>query len=134
MGYDLRGSAVYLEIPAITVYHPPVRFFLGVEDAAKRSATLSFVGSNELEHAATGLTPQRTAYPSPAAEDWWRLRESGGLLFWETSGDGQTWNVKRQMPAPFPVDAVRVLIGVRTDTTMATPISIGTPRLGLGGI
>lgn len=130
--YDLTGSRAYLEIPAITTFYAPVRFFLEVEDASARAASLTFVGTNQLEHAANGLAPVLTPY-SAATEDWWRLREQGGTLFWETSNDGQTWTPKRQAAAPFPLDRVRVRIGVRTGATMPGPISIGTPRLGLGG-
>ena len=131
--YDLRSSAVYIQIPAITSFFPPVRFFLRVMDASARIATLTFVGSAtpQLDENATGLTPQATNY-SAAAEGWWRLREAGGSLFWETSTDGLNWNVKRQAAAPFPLDAVRLLVGVETSATMAGSISIGTPRLNIG--
>lgn len=129
--YDLTGSGAYLEIPAITNFHPPVRFFVQVEDATGKTATLSFVGTNQLEHAATGLGTTTTAY-NAATEDWWRLREAAGTLFWETSNDGRAWTVKRQAAAPFAVDAVRLTLGVRTATTMPGAISIGTPRFNAG--
>ncbi len=44
------------------------------------------------------------------AHAWWRLRESGGVLYWETSADSQTWVVQRSKIASFPVDLVTVLL------------------------
>ena len=47
-----------------------------------------------------------------AAKDvWWRLRESGGTLFFETSADGATWTMKGQTADPPGLDAVQVTIG-----------------------
>lgn len=37
---------------------------------------------------------------SAAAHRWWRLRESGGSLFWETAPDGGTWTVRRTAVSP----------------------------------
>ena len=129
--YDLRGSAVYIDIPAITTFYVPVRFFLRVIDASGRSAALAFVGTNQLSESADGLAPQLTAYAS-GTEGWWRLREAAGTLYWETSANGTLWVVKRQAPAPFPLDAVRVLIGCETNATMPGAIGIGVPRLNIG--
>lgn len=36
----------------------------------------------------------------PLAHAWLRLREESGLLYWETSGDGWTWTVRRTLAAP----------------------------------
>jgi hypothetical protein len=33
---------------------------------------------------------------SPTAHLWWRLRETGGTFYWETSADGQVWRVQAQ--------------------------------------
>ncbi|MFF5001696.1 hypothetical protein ACFY3G_02615 [Streptomyces phaeochromogenes] len=37
---------------------------------------------------------------SPALHGWWRMREAGGSLFWETSADGHTWVVRRTLTTP----------------------------------
>ena len=131
--YDLRASAAYLEIPAITTFFPPVHFFLRVMDASGHMAAIRFVGSAapQLEENADGLGAQATSY-SASTEGWWRLREAGGTLFWETSADGTTWVVKRQAAPPFSLDAVRLLVGVETNATMPGSINIGTPRFNAG--
>ncbi|MHB8875190.1 MAG: hypothetical protein ACYC8T_16000 [Myxococcaceae bacterium] len=35
---------------------------------------------------------------SPVSDAYWRLRETGGTLHWETSADGTTWVVRAQAP------------------------------------
>ncbi|MEU9894231.1 hypothetical protein ACIBCS_27760 [Streptomyces phaeochromogenes] len=37
---------------------------------------------------------------NPALHGWWRMREAGGSLFWETSDDGHTWVVRRTLATP----------------------------------
>lgn len=37
---------------------------------------------------------------------WWRIREDGGDVFWETSADGAAWTTRHSEPAPIAVDAL----------------------------
>jgi hypothetical protein len=48
----------------------------------------------------------------PIQHLYWRLRESAGQVFWETSPDGKTWKVGGQSPTPFPVTALDVTVGI----------------------
>jgi hypothetical protein len=48
----------------------------------------------------------------PSAHRFWRLREAGGYLLWETAGDGKTWTVKRREKTPAFASSVRVDFGV----------------------
>ena len=47
---------------------------------------------------------------SPTAHLWWRLRETGGTFYWETSADGQVWRVLAQVATSslFAIGNVRV--------------------------
>lgn len=130
--YDLTGSAVFLEIPAITNYAAPIRFLLRAADASGRAVSIGFTGAGgQLFETGEGLSPQLTGY-GQSAEDWWRLREAGGTFFWETSGDGTIWGVERQAATPSTsLDAVRISVGVDTNATMPFNVSIGTPRLNV---
>jgi hypothetical protein len=44
---------------------------------------------------------------------WWRIRESGGTIFWETAPDGKSWTTLVMAAAPaFSLDALDVsLVG-----------------------
>jgi hypothetical protein len=57
----------------------------------------------------------------PAGDLWWRLRESGGTLFFETSPDDQQWKVRAQNPDPFPLDDVTIAIGAGTYDPVPMP-------------
>jgi hypothetical protein len=130
--YDLTASSVYIDVPAITNFYPPVHYFLRVSDASNKSATLAFLGStNQLEESADGIALQTTAYAS-ATEVFWRLRESGGMLVWETGPSAAAFTVKRQAAAPFKLDAVRVLLGADTNAAMAGQIQIAALGVDTG--
>lgn len=132
VAYDLTASAVYLDVPTISTFHPPVRFTLRVIDIMSNgTAEIGFVGSNQLVENATGLAAMATAYGG-GNEDWWRLRESAGMLVWESSGDGNTWVEKRKAAVGFPLTAVKIAIGGEATAAMPGSISIGTPRFNVG--
>jgi hypothetical protein len=48
---------------------------------------------------------------------WWRLREGGGTLFWETSSDGRAWTILYQELAPLDVSAVDIEFGLGVFST-----------------
>lgn len=48
----------------------------------------------------------------PVAHRFWRVRETGGQLLWETAPDGQTWTVQRREKTPAFASAVRLDFGV----------------------
>lgn len=57
---------------------------------------------------------------SASVHAWWRIREDGGTLYWETSSDGSTWVPRRTIatPAALPLDAVRVRLYAGNDGGM----------------
>jgi len=70
-----------------------------------------------LDGASIGSTPYL-----PATHRFWRLRESGGALLWESSADGLTYMLRTmRMPAPFPLSAVTVHLEASTPAGVATP-------------
>lgn len=48
----------------------------------------------------------------PIAHRYWRVREIGGDLLWETGSDGVAWTIQRREKAPAFVSSVRVDFGV----------------------
>lgn len=45
-----------------------------------------------------------------AAHAWWRIRESTGTIYWETSADSQTWIVRRSKATSLALNVVTVLL------------------------
>ncbi len=52
---------------------------------------------------------------------WWRIREHGGNLFFETSPDGCGWSTLVSTPNPIPVHQVAVGFGAGTDQAQDDP-------------
>ena len=63
----------------------------------------------------------------PVAHAFWRIRESGGLVLWETSSNGQAWAILAIEPAPMPVTAIQV--GISAGTYKAEPVPAGVYRV-----
>lgn len=83
-----------------------------------------------------------------AAMAWWRIREQGGTLYWDTSPDSVAWTVRRTLAgAPFPLNALKIgllagnynnadpaTVGVATfDNLNAPPAPAYTGAAAFGG-
>jgi hypothetical protein len=63
-------------------------------------------------------TVLRTRGYNPNPHRFWALREEGGTVYFETSGDGDTWASQIETPAPFDLQFVKVgLLGITTGST-----------------
>jgi hypothetical protein len=51
----------------------------------------------------------------------WRIRESAGTTYWETSQDGMTWNVNFSAANPIAVTSLPVVIAGVAYTTATSP-------------
>lgn len=50
---------------------------------------------------ATGPVVQGSVAYDAVAHRWWRVRESGGTIFWETSPDGAAWTTQVSWASPY---------------------------------
>lgn len=64
-------------------------------------------------------TPTNLTY-SPIDHAWLRVRESSGTVYWETSGDGVDWTVRRTLPTPAWVGAQTHAVEFPTTRTGGT--------------
>jgi hypothetical protein len=127
--YDLRGSFVQQRVPNITNYYPAVRAFLRVENKLGQSAQIGFVGTDNMFFEATGLAS--LFHPYGHQQDlWWRLGESNGNLYWETSPDAASWTRKRLAASTLDVSEVQIVSGEETTGKMPASVSIGYDTLG----
>lgn len=55
------------------------------------------------------------------AHRWWRIRESGGFVRWEISGDGVAFTEIDRVATPSFVDALVVNLGGGTQASLPTP-------------
>jgi hypothetical protein len=55
-----------------------------------------------------------------AMHAWWRIREDGGTIYFEVSGDGVTYDALASTPAPFSVSALELSLIAGTHPSSIT--------------
>jgi hypothetical protein len=127
-GYDFTGGAVYMkvdEVPnvATTCY---MSFIVSI-DANNSFEMQASQGNLYFKKTVTGSVTDisNTAYSS-STHAWWRIRESSGTVYFDTSTDGSSWT-NRESTA----------VGI-TLTNMATLVTVGNWQIqassGIGRI
>jgi hypothetical protein len=124
--YDLRGDSVSVHLAenAIVATAPEAATVsLRVQHDQSAAAELRQSGDVLRAVAVTSegpLTLREVPYEA-AVHAWWRLREKGGTLYWETSADGATFAPLYSAAVFFAPDAVDVSVGIaRADTSTAS--------------
>ena len=59
-------------------------------------------------------TEKFSAAYDPSAHRWWRIRESGGTTYWDTSADGISWTNRASEVNPIVVTSLVAIIGSGT--------------------
>jgi hypothetical protein len=87
--YDLTNSFILVEVVS-----PPTTGFIGVTDSATTGPFFDFnallfeFGAVTLD----GAVGQDLGTYNPTTQKWLRIRESGGVVFWDASPDGLSWS------------------------------------------
>jgi len=102
--YDLTDAALEVEVVEVGGVYTLIEL-----DPFGPGLAQIYVSSGTL--VAKVIDTVRAEIPYQAAEHrYWRMRESGGTLFFETSPDRAVWNELHSEPMPFPVEHVRALL------------------------
>ncbi len=122
--FDLTGSSLVVEVPSVPDLSVDTHF--GID--------LWGLGDNEVEmrvwHGALEFavdindTYQKlgTTQYNPNVHRWWRIREAGNTLYWETAPDGKTWNTELEIsPPPVPINMLDVELRGGADTAQVMP-------------
>ena len=116
--FGLPGSSISVQVPSV------VNMGCGVNNSLRVRAN----SQNELEwwaecgnlHAnkvVNGVETTIASVPYSATQHlWWRIRETAGTTFWETSADNVTWTVRASAPSSglIPLDNLSVMIYAET--------------------
>jgi hypothetical protein len=57
----------------------------------------------------------------PSAHAWWRLRETSGTTYYETSADGHAFSVQGSVATPIGVDATHIAFFGGTEPSSESP-------------
>ncbi|NLE18453.1 MAG: hypothetical protein GX632_07940, partial [Propioniciclava sp.] len=107
------GSYTLADSYALVEMYPPAAGGAAAEAWAQLLVTSSTAGTDAIieVNAVSGLLNMavRASYFDPDAETltydpdehrWLRIREESGTLYWDTSGDGETWTEQRAATSP----------------------------------
>jgi hypothetical protein len=109
---DLRNDAVSIEVipaPAGTTFTTLFEAISMSGDKLQMSYGPQGL-SMQMLHGTVAVARTTIAY-SPTAHRHWRLRESNGRTFWDTSPDGAAWTNRFQAPTAIDVNGVVVNMG-----------------------
>ncbi len=131
--YDLRGCNLWLEVPLV----PPAE----VQGGALLMAGLDQNHFAVIETWAGSLTAglfvggsfeagTSTTYDA-SVHRWWRLREAGGTLHFETSPDAEQWNTLLQTASPASLEAVTVMLAAQISDPYGDVVRVEFDNLNL---
>ena len=58
----------------------------------------------------------------PVAHEWWRIREAGSKVYFETSPDGLAWKEVQNVPTPADIKAMKVGLGLVPGSAPSGPL------------
>ncbi|TAH34084.1 hypothetical protein EYC59_03750 [Candidatus Saccharibacteria bacterium] len=121
--YDLTSSQATVEIPTgINAANGDEQAFTLALNT-NNSITMLLGGSNNLifRLKTAGSTNDTSVTRNDTTMRWWRIRESGGLVFYETSPDGNTWTMRRATAVSFSITTLQVKLTAGTWQNVASP-------------
>ncbi|MGC4120235.1 MAG: hypothetical protein QM765_37765 [Myxococcales bacterium] len=126
--YDLTGSQVSLEVREVTNPATTAATFVKLGDNQAGLELTAVLGHLDCRSWESGtLTTLLSVTYDPIAHARWRLRESSGTVFFETSPDGATWTALTSLGTPAFVSSTWLSFGAGTDERVASP---GRARFG----
>ncbi|MCK5801102.1 MAG: hypothetical protein KAI47_28135 [Deltaproteobacteria bacterium] len=134
--YDLRGAGAAINVPKISNFHPAMVVFLRFEVTSTTYFDILFQGtstSSPLMGARgfiNGTQVVKETFGYTTALLWWRLREASGVLYFETSPDGNAWTSRVDFNGSWKgllLNRVHVSFGVDVSGPMGKSITIHVP-------
>jgi hypothetical protein len=101
---DLTGARVYVEVPQVASTSTHAQTYLQLTDANVNNNQLTILQENGTLYfqktvAGTGTDIGQVVY-DPVVTRWWQIRESGGMVYFETSTDSTSWITHAMMATP----------------------------------
>lgn len=131
--YDLADDAVTVEVPVMVNTATTTDAYLAVlVDGDNLLRTVEEAGTLYFQRYVGG-TKTNLAFVAyePALHRWWRIREQGGVVRFQTAPDGVAWTTRAEIATPFPVDAVTVQLAAGTWEPVASPGFVEFDRYNL---
>lgn len=111
--YDLTGSSAMIEVTSILTGGTSVETYLTLKNADSSNELVIMTqgqGSINFRHKVAGVENNFFITYDAVAHRVWRIRESAGTIYWETSPNTSPngWTVQKTLATPFDITALRV--------------------------
>lgn len=120
--YSLVGSYAAFEfIQNLPGNHDCYTEFYAVADASNKFGFIFPGGSSgdvvyiDMTEVVEGVTSSIPLTFNPLRHKWFRVRESSGTIYWETSIDGETWVIRRSKATTLVLSAVTIWFNAGSD-------------------
>jgi hypothetical protein len=113
--WDATGSSIYVRVSPAPVGNGSTQTQLQLTAAGGSNKALLMCDGGGTMRAAVVTSGSTTASVTIGAYDaynhaWWRIRESAGVFYFDTSADGWTWTQQAQATYSWTATAVTVLL------------------------
>ncbi|EYF00686.1 Hypothetical protein CAP_0318 [Chondromyces apiculatus DSM 436] len=129
--FDVAGCAVFVAVDQATdsATQGFTQFYLTAGDQVAQVEISKISGQLQFKQVVQGQQEELLQVPYDAvAHRYWRLREAGGAIYWETSANAVGWQVHVSRPSVLPSTLARV--GVGAGTYQVEPSTPGLVRFG----
>jgi hypothetical protein len=121
-GLDMRGASIGITVVEIPATANQTGIFSAYYDS-QNQLQIRLMSSSLVVRTTVGGTPTNNTYALPAAPFHIRIREAGGMIFFETATTKPNWTAIQMTPAPFPVDDMRISVGYNAGAAAADHIT-----------
>lgn len=119
--YDLTGSSLLADVSQTTGAGAAETQLMAELDANNRAVIMRSNNNLVARLSTNNVNSDTSVAYNATSMKWWRIREAGNTIYFETSPDSVTWTVRRQTAKTFDVTALKVRISVGTWANVAAP-------------
>ena len=132
--YNLTKSYAFVQVPVMCNTNTAAEAFMTLHDNGNNNnlEIMQEAGLLYFRQRVSGTTTNLYSIPySQLNHQWWRIRESSGTIFWETSPDGFNWKVQYSKTTPIAIGALYVDIGAGTYQVEVLPGGVAFDNFNL---
>jgi len=120
--YDLTGSYVMVKNESLVSGSSTEQQLIVEIDEPNKIVIFYSNGGMVCRKTVAGVNDDTYPGYDASRDIWWRIRESGGTIYMETSPDSVTWTTLRSFVNPFAVTSLLCILQAGNyDNTVATP-------------
>ncbi len=122
--YDLTESSIYVKVPTMcnTATTAEAIFTLHNSANTNKVEIMQEQGTLYFRHVISGsATNLASVTYNGSTHLWWRISETGGTVYWDTSTDGSSWTNRYSESTPIDITALKVELSAGTYAVVASP-------------